>query len=202
MRARPVAPESAYHLFELEDWETASKILLIRLNTPTHEEFHNQLKTWGYYAEQNKLYQGLLDKLGLDWDSTCLNGLANIKTALGDYEGAIALQKQHAQVVTHAKDDASKAYALGNIGLNYYYLSQYEQAIEHLKNSIALLRQLQDPRAEQMFLGNLGLEYYGLGQYQQAVDCHQRALALARAGQNRREGCMSISSLTTSLANQ
>lgn len=48
--------EAFHHLCEVEDWEKAEKILFTRLDTPTNEELHNQLNTWGYYREQIELY--------------------------------------------------------------------------------------------------------------------------------------------------
>ena len=48
--------ESFYHLCEVEDWKRASKVIFVRLNTPTQEELHAQLKTWGYYRQLHELY--------------------------------------------------------------------------------------------------------------------------------------------------
>jgi hypothetical protein len=51
--------EAFHHLCELEDWETASKILFIPLDTPTKDALVNQLGVWGYYREQIDLYKGV-----------------------------------------------------------------------------------------------------------------------------------------------
>jgi hypothetical protein len=61
--------EAFYHLCEVEDWEKASKILFIRLNTPTHEELHAQLNTWGYYNEQIELYNRIVGKISPSLDT-------------------------------------------------------------------------------------------------------------------------------------
>lgn len=61
--------QAFYHLCEVEDWEKASAILSIRLDTPTHEELHNQLGTWGYYRELVNLYNRILGKLNPIWDT-------------------------------------------------------------------------------------------------------------------------------------
>jgi hypothetical protein len=61
--------EAFYHLCEVEDWERANKILSLRLDTPTHEELHNQLDTWGYYRELFNLYNRILGKLNPNWDT-------------------------------------------------------------------------------------------------------------------------------------
>ncbi|MDJ0799092.1 MAG: hypothetical protein QNJ51_20110 [Calothrix sp. MO_167.B12] len=54
--------ESFHHVCELEDWEKAQILLFIHLYTPTKEQLHNQLFTWGYYQVLTKLYNNLLEK--------------------------------------------------------------------------------------------------------------------------------------------
>jgi len=61
--------EAFHHLCQVEDWERASKILFIRLNTPTNEELHAQLNTWGYYGEQIDLYSRIVGKLSPSLDT-------------------------------------------------------------------------------------------------------------------------------------
>jgi hypothetical protein len=62
--------EAFHHLCVVEDWERASKFITIRLNTPTNEELHHQLNTWGYYRELVDLYSTILGKLSPSWDAT------------------------------------------------------------------------------------------------------------------------------------
>jgi len=61
--------ETFYHLCKVEDWERASKILFIRLNTPTNQELHDQLDTWGYYSEQIDLYRRIVGKISPSLDT-------------------------------------------------------------------------------------------------------------------------------------
>lgn len=61
--------EAFYHLCEVEDWEKASAILSLRLNTSTNEKLHDQLDTWGYYHELVNLYSKILGKLSSSWDA-------------------------------------------------------------------------------------------------------------------------------------
>jgi hypothetical protein len=61
--------EAFHHLCAVKDWERASKILFIRLNTPTNEELHAQLDTWGYYSEQIDLYSRIVGKLSPSLDT-------------------------------------------------------------------------------------------------------------------------------------
>lgn len=61
--------EAFQHLCEVQAWEAAIKILFTRLNTPTYEELHEQLNTWGYYRVQADLYNRLLNKLSPSLDA-------------------------------------------------------------------------------------------------------------------------------------
>lgn len=58
-----------HHLCEVEDWKRASKILFIRLDTPTNEELHAQLNTWGYYKKQIELYNRIVGKISPSLDT-------------------------------------------------------------------------------------------------------------------------------------
>ena len=62
---------------DLEDWTQAEKIFMLCLNTPTNEELHNQLATWGYYREQIQLYERFLDQSDPLLKALCLSGLGN-----------------------------------------------------------------------------------------------------------------------------
>ncbi|NJN11057.1 MAG: tetratricopeptide repeat protein [Richelia sp. RM1_1_1] len=178
--------EAFHHLCEIEDWISAIKILTTHLNTPTNEEFHNQLKTWGYYRQQADIYEKILFKVSQNWDANCLNGLANFYTAIGNYTKAIELQQQHLCVAQAINDIQSEGYALGNIGLNHYYIGNYVEAIEFIGRSLTIVRQIKDYRAEQAYLGNLGLAYYGLGNYTEAIKYYEQSLKIARNHQNKR----------------
>lgn len=58
-----------HHLCYVEDWKKASEVITIRLDTPTNEELHNQLATWGYYRELVDLYSTIVGKLSPSWDA-------------------------------------------------------------------------------------------------------------------------------------
>ncbi|MEO1389824.1 MAG: tetratricopeptide repeat protein [Cyanobacteria bacterium J06634_6] len=82
------------HLCDLQDWVTASKLLTLRLNTPTQEELDNQLHTWGYYQQQRSLYEPLLGKLNDEWQAILLNGLGNVHNSLGNHHTALTYHQQ------------------------------------------------------------------------------------------------------------
>ncbi|MBW4545498.1 MAG: tetratricopeptide repeat protein [Symplocastrum torsivum CPER-KK1] len=87
--------EAFHHLCEVEAWEEAFKILSTHLNTPTNEELHNQLNTWGYYREQTELYNRILGKLDPILNAVCLNGLGNLYQVLAEYDKAIECHQQY-----------------------------------------------------------------------------------------------------------
>jgi tetratricopeptide (TPR) repeat protein len=173
--------EACHHLFELENWEAAAQILSVRMDTPTRDQLHNQLNTWGYYREQLDLFNRLLGKLNPEWEMALLNGLGNLHNALSDYNTAIDYQRQHLIVAQAVGDRTSEGLALGNIGLNFYFLGNYPQSIHHTEQSLAIVREIGDRRAEGAALGNLGLVYDALGDFAKAIDYLQQHLAITRA---------------------
>ena len=76
--------ESFHHLCEVKDWEKAKIILSIQLDTPTQEELHIQLGTWGYYNEQINYCSKLLDKLDDITNTVCLNDIGNAYQSLSN----------------------------------------------------------------------------------------------------------------------
>ena len=172
--------EACHHLFELENCEAASKILAVRLNTPTRDQFHNQLNTWGYYSEHIELFTTLLGKLAPEWEMTLLKGLGNLYNSLSDYKEAISYQQQHLAVARSVGDRQSEGISLGNIGLNYYLLGNYAQSIDYCEQSLAIVREIGDRRAEGAALGNLGLAHDAQSEFNKAIDYYQQHLAIAR----------------------
>jgi hypothetical protein len=66
--------ESCYHLFQLEDWEKADRILLIRV-PGLMEALDDALGTWGASSTQIDLYKNLINKLNPIRNIELLNGL-------------------------------------------------------------------------------------------------------------------------------
>ena len=81
--------EAFHHLCEVEDWERATTIIDITLNTPTNEKLRDLLGTWGYYQQQKEIFDRLLGKLNDEWQLICLNGLGRYYYSTGRYEFAI-----------------------------------------------------------------------------------------------------------------
>jgi tetratricopeptide (TPR) repeat protein len=81
--------ETCYHFFQLEDWEKADRVLMIRVAGLTDEDLDDALGTWGAYSEQINLYQKLLGKLNHTRNISLLNGLGNACDTIGQFQTAI-----------------------------------------------------------------------------------------------------------------
>ena len=81
--------EAFHHLCTIEEWDRAFTLISTRLNTPTQEILHYQLKLWGYYQEQIDLYAQLADRVSPKWNSGIYNCLGATYQALGNYSQAI-----------------------------------------------------------------------------------------------------------------
>lgn len=111
--------EAFHHLSVVGSWKESSEIILLQIDTPTQEELHKQLHTWGYYHQQIELYKNLLGKLNYKWDVICLSGLGNAYDALGDDRKAVDYHRQHLQLARDNGDVRQTAVALCNLGLDY-----------------------------------------------------------------------------------
>jgi tetratricopeptide (TPR) repeat protein len=109
--------EAFHHLSVVGEWKESSEIILLQIDTPTQEELHKQLHTWGYYHQQIELYKNLLGKLNYKWDVICLSGIGNAYDALGDYGQAVDYHRQHLQLARDNGDRREEALSLCNFGL-------------------------------------------------------------------------------------
>lgn len=106
--------EAFYNLCQVEDWEEAEKLLL---NTPTREELHNQLGTWGYYYQQIELYTKLIGEIIYSQNKTFLNALANAYFTVGNYDQAIHYHNQRLAQEQKSGNQEGEAIYLKILGL-------------------------------------------------------------------------------------
>ena len=68
--------EAFYHLCAIAEWERALTLISVRMNTPSRDILHYQLKLWGYAQERTDLYAALVGK-GRDeaWNARVLQFL-------------------------------------------------------------------------------------------------------------------------------
>ncbi|MBE9040788.1 tetratricopeptide repeat protein [Oscillatoriales cyanobacterium LEGE 11467] len=176
--------EAFYHCCQVEDWEAVKEILNMRVDSPTQEQLHNQLQTWGYYRQQIKLLSQLLGKLNNRWTGICFNGMGNAYHSLGEYQRAIDFYQQYLAIAREIGNRNGEGTALGNLGVAYQFLGEYQRAIDFYQQHLAIAREIGDRNGEGTALGNLGLVYQSLREYQRAIDFHQRSLAVAKEIKN------------------
>ena len=193
--------ETFHHLCELEEWERAGKILLTRLNTPTKEQLHNHLNTWGYYQEQANIYDRLLEKFNekfnnrnFIWDSNwlelgsfiniILTGLGNSYLCIREYEKALVYYQQRLTLARNTRDRKGEGWVLANIALAYKYIGNYNQAINCLQQSLDIVKEIEDRQGEAACLRNLGLVYIDIGNYSDASKDLQESLVISQAISN------------------
>lgn len=119
--------ESFHHFCEAESWDEASEIIHLPLQTPTQEELHNQLGTWGYYYKQLNIYQRLLSQEMFRQDTAIINGIANTYFTMGDYSLAIKYHIQGLEKERERKNKQGEVISLKNLGV-IYYLSGAEKS--------------------------------------------------------------------------
>ena len=177
--------EAFYHFCEIEAWEDAGNILIIEMDTPTQQQLHNQLRTWGYYHQQIDLYNQLLNKLDDNWQCLCLTDLGRAYDSLGNYHQAIEYHQQSLTIAQQIGNRNGEGTVLGNLGNAYYSLGNYHQAIEHYQQSLTIFQQIVARYGEGSALSNLGNAYLRLGDYNQAIDYYQHSLTIFQQIGNR-----------------
>ena len=161
--------ETFHHLCKVEAWETASKILFTRLNTPTNEELHNQLNIWGYYREQIYLYNQLIDKVNPNLNTILTNGIGRAYFYMGAFTKAINLFQRSLVLAKSTQDDRSQSHALRNIGAASHALGNYHEAIEFYQQSLVISKKTKNKLLESAALGNIGATYHLLGSYEKSI---------------------------------
>ncbi|WP_449421005.1 tetratricopeptide repeat protein [Phormidium nigroviride] len=172
--------EAFNHFCELAAWEEAWQVLFIRCDTPTREELHNQLQTWGYYRLQIELYNQLLGKLENKYrDSICYCGLGIAYRNLGDYRLAIEYHQKDLEIAREIGDRGGEGGANGNLGNAYQSLGDYRLAIEYHQKRLEIAIEVGDRGGEGRANGGLGNAYQSLGDYRLAIEYHEKWLEIA-----------------------
>jgi len=179
--------ETFYHLYNVEDWKRAKAIIEFRLNTPTTEEFHLQLGTWGYYHEQNKLYDCFLNLKELDpfYKIAFFQGKGNIEVYKGHYQKAINYYQKARCFLQLPQDEHQAGVILNNIGLAYLYLAKYSEAEQHFWQRLLIAWKNEELEQEGVALNNLGLVYHAKKEYKKAIKYQERSLSILRITGNR-----------------
>jgi len=162
--------EAFHHLCEVEDWERASLILQMRINTPTNEELHNQLGTWGYYREQINIYERVLDKVSLNENIIFLNGLGRAYSFAGMSGQGIAYYERSLATARELENQQAEGTILNNLGNVYYVKGDLKRAIDCYQRALEISRKIDDRQMEANALGNLGNLSNVKGNFEQAIE--------------------------------
>ncbi len=179
--------EAFYHCCQVEDWQTARGLLAMRVDSPTQEQLHSQLHTWGYYQQQIAILSLLVGKFDLDWDGICFNGIGCAYYCLGQYKKALDFHQKDLVISRKNSDFYREGEALSNIALAYFDLGDDRQAIEPYGQSLDLARQTGNLRLEGNILGNLGNAFSFLGKSKIANECYSQSLAIFRERDDQNE---------------
>lgn len=166
------------HLCQAEEWDKAKKMLLICLNTPTHDDLGTQLGTWGYLEEQAKLYGKLYNKIDDRTDALCMKGLGaanhyrnNIEKARDFYERAIALFQAHGEY-------GEAAWIWHSLGLMETDQGNQQQACAYHEKALKQFRELEDYKGVASVLQDLARAEAYLGESAEAREHFEASLKI------------------------
>jgi len=195
--------EAVHHLCEVEAWKEAVKILCISIDSPTNEQLHSQLNTWGYYREQSEIYNKFLESLeNLHpyYKTIFLHNIGNIYHAFGEYRKSIEYYEQALETVEKFEDLQQKGVLLNNLGFAHFFLGHYTEAIDYYWQRLLFAWKNQDLEGEGATMNNLGLVYHAQGKYYKAIKYQERSLSILRTiGDKSGEGSV-LDSLVSSYA--
>ena len=194
--------EAFHHLCQAEDWYRATQLIFIRLNTPTKEQLHKQLYTWGYYQKQIEIYTQILSfrELSLQTKATVLTNLGKANIALVNFDQAIKYLKQSLSITKEIESREEEEEARRNLGRaylskgkflegkdlvgNFNAKVEFNRAWNYFQKSLKISREINDPYREGRALGEIGT-FYGVSQkYDRAIDYYQKQLAIGKQIQN------------------
>ncbi len=147
------------HLCDVEDWQRAVLILMVVPDHQSDEELHHQLGLWGYYAEQENLYNALLSKIDFPIDTICYNGLGNIADSRGELDKATHYHQQHLELSKELGDRQGEWMALTGLGNVEKSRGRWKEATTYYRQALNVLEDGQDfakfTQSRAMLLGNL-----------------------------------------------
>ena len=171
--------EAFHHFCEVEDWERASKIIEINLDTPNNTELHNPLITWGYYREVIDLYSRLLGNLDPASDAVCFLGLGKVYHYLGNYDQAISYYKESLSRMLKIGDSLGVGKVRGSMGNTYLAIKEYELAISCYEECLVISRETNNQENIGVTLGNIGTIYFVLEKYNTAINYAEQHFKIA-----------------------
>jgi tetratricopeptide (TPR) repeat protein len=136
--------QAARHLCDIQEWERAFTLLSTRLNTPTREMLHYQLKLWGYSSVRTELYKTLLARLDSGkkdgWSARILQFVGESLYSQGQYAEAEVYYNRSLALFKEVGDDTDVGLLLSALGDVYYAQGHYDKAIEHQQECLKVTK--------------------------------------------------------------
>ncbi|RZK14699.1 MAG: tetratricopeptide repeat protein, partial [Flavobacterium sp.] len=129
----------------------------------------NALNTAITYARANK------DKSNL---GNYLNGLAILLINRGEYRKSLDLRFEVLDIYTELNDIKKIGRINGNIGVNYYFLSDFPHALKYYLKSLQIAEERGDKVAMASWILNIGIVLKKMNQYDKAFKYYERALKI------------------------
>ncbi|NER02385.1 MAG: tetratricopeptide repeat protein [Okeania sp. SIO3C4] len=190
--------EAFHHLCEVEDWEKATTIIDITLNTPTNEKLRDLLITWGYYQQQKEIFDRLLGKLNDEWQCICLNGLGRYYYSISRYQSAINYFHQSLVIAQENLPTEKQVNILINLSSPYQEIGNYQKAIDILSEALKIDKTINNSLEEGSIFINLGNAYDCIGNYSKAIDFQRKGLDIARENANYYQECIALGGMGNS----
>ena len=137
-------------------------------------------------------------------EAIALNNLGVVYYYQGQYEQAIAFQRESMQIFWGIYDVSGDEYSasrsgigvtLNNQSIAYRQLEQYQQAIELCHGAIGIFRNMSDRTREAAALNNIGVAYEAIGEYQRAIGYFQEALFTVQGNSDARGEVITLSNI-------
>lgn len=175
--------EAFYHYCEVEDWDAASELFMKELKPSSESgksKLHRLLYLWGYYQEQLKLCQRLLNQAKPEVKIACQHGIGLAHNCLANYHQATTSLQEGLTIAREIGDRRQEGAIVDRQGVTYFKQRKYQQALDQHQQSWKIAREINDRESEGCVLGNLGNVYNGLMNYPQAIECLRQSLEIAQ----------------------
>ncbi len=177
--------EAFYHLCEVEEWLEAKQIMLIRIDTPTNEELHEQLQTWGFYGQMIRGYNTLLGKLDYQWEAISLTSLGKIYNDIGSFNRSIEYFENGLNITKQIGAISVERKILTNLGKTYHFLGNNSDALEANLESLNIAKKIGDRISEGLVMSNLGIIYNAIEDKKKALYYLEKSLDIAQSTENK-----------------
>lgn len=171
--------EAFYHFCELQEWEIANQIIFIQLNTETQETLHQQLETWGYYQQQKKLYERMLEYLDSN-SPLYAEILSNLGTTYFNLKKFTESNNTYQKVLDLklTSDKITQGFAFRGLGNIALINQKYGTANNYYQQALTIAQQNSDQYLLAKVTQNIGNLHQSLQDFAKAIQSYQFSLAI------------------------